>query len=93
MNNYQEAYDKCLNLIKNKKNIVLLGSGGNGKTYLINQLMEKLDNYKIFHEYSYSIVPTILSNNNFITAIYDKNEIKNIDSKLYEIIDMSNIKY
>lgn len=93
MNNYKEAYDKCLNLIDNNKNIVLLGSGGNGKTYLINQLMEQLDNYKIFHEYSNGIVSTILSNNNFITAIHNKNEIKNIDSKLYEIVDMNNIKY
>ena len=55
--------------------------------------MEQLDNYKIFHEYSNRIVSTILSKNNFITAIHNKNEIKNIDSKLYEIVDMNNIKY
>ena len=93
MDNYQEAYDKCIKLIQQKKNIILLGSGNNGKTFLINNIIENLREYHIFHEFDNIILNLINTDKPFITAINTLDTIKHIDSDLYQIIDMNNIHY
>ena len=56
MNDYEEALDVVLSLIKKNENIILYGSGSNGKSYLINQLKENLKQYVVYHEFDINLI-------------------------------------
>lgn len=90
MKEYQEIYNQVNDLIKQKKNIILIGSGNNGKTYLINELRPKLlsEKYSIVHEYNYQKIenPYIIEINNIL-------QINNDKLYPYELIDMNHIVY
>ena len=98
MTSYDEARDIVLSLIKKNENIILYGSGSNGKTYLINQLKENLKQYVVYHEFDIKLInnckplikPLIKP---FITSINSLDEIKSLDKDYYNLVDMNNIRF
>ena len=104
MNSYDEALDAVLSLIKKNENIILYGSGSNGKSYLINQLKENLKQYVVYHEFDINLInkqsikpmvkpmvkPKVYP---FITSINSLDEIKSLNKNNYKLVDMNNIKF
>ena len=89
MDQYQLIHQQVSNLIKENKNIILMGSGNNGKTYLINQIKQDLpEEYTIIYEYNHQEIktPYIIEINNIL-------QINNDKLHKYELIDMNHIVY
>jgi septin family protein len=88
-----DFYNMISESVMRNENIVLLGKGGEGKTTMINQLLNtketpikmNLVNYKIFHEY-HKDIEQITSK--FILSINQLNEIKNLQ-KQYTLINFN----
>ena len=108
MNSYEEAIDTVLTLIKKNENIILYGSGSNGKSYLINQLKENLKQYVVYHEFDINLInkqcikpmvksmvkPTVKPTvYPFITSINSLDEIKSLDKNNYKLVDMNHIRF
>ena len=88
--NYEGILSNVEALVKENKNIVLIGNGNNGKTHLIktiNELLKKFE-YDIFNEYHNQIKKS----NKYILSINSLNEISNLEEN-YVLIDMNNLKY
>lgn len=88
--NYEGILSNVEALVKENKNIVLIGNGNNGKTHLIktiNGLLKKFE-YDIFNEYHNQIKKS----NKYILSINSLNEISNLEEN-YVLIDMNNLKY
>ncbi len=92
MTPFENTLNTCKNLIHNKKNIILLGTGNNGKTYLINTLESEnyLKNYTIFHEFPHN---TNILSNPYITCIHNINDAKNLDPDSFTLINTNHIFY
>ena len=104
MNSYDEALHAVLSLIKKNENIILYGSGSNGKSHLINQLKENLKQYVVYHEFDINLInkqsikPMVKSmvkpiNYPFITSINSLDEIKSLDTNNYKLVDMNHIRF
>ena len=96
MNN-QELYNNAKmtvieHLMSGDKPIVLYGTGGNGKTYLVNEISEIIDtnNYNVIHEILKPIEK--MSNNDLVVAT-DFNNLSDIDKESYNLVDMNNIRF
>lgn len=93
MNSYEEAIDTVLTLIKKNENIILYGSGSNGKSYLINQLKENLKQYVVYHEFDIKLINKQSIVYPFITSINSLDEIKSLDKNNYKLVDMNHIRF
>jgi len=111
--NYNHAKKILVDFLDNPKNefysykIVLIGSGGNGKTSLINELDKKLKehNYSIFQDldiFRSDIVTRFLekpinkdgcNNDEFNKRLYTLNELPECKIVNAFILDMNNIKF
>jgi GTPase SAR1 family protein len=106
--NYNHAKKILVDFLDNPKNefysykIVLIGIGGNGKTYLINELDKKLkeNNYRIFQDldiFRSDIVKGFLEkpiNTEGCTKnLYTLNELPECKIVNAFILDMNNIKF
>ena len=96
MNNqelYNNAKSTVINhLMNGDKPIVLYGTGGNGKTFLINELSE------LISEKKYNIIPEVhekienLNNSDLIVSL-NLSDFVNIDKDSYNLVDMSSIRF
>ena len=105
--NYNHAKSILLKFLSNPKNnfyshkIVLIGSGGNGKSYLINDINDKLRsyNYRIFQDLDSNsdIVKEFLekpiNQEGYCKNLYTLNELPNCKIANAFILDMNNIRY
>ena len=84
MSQFSEYYEEVLQSIKKKENVVLLGPGGSGKSYLINQLSDFLQGYDIYHEFN----PNIFKSNYFVLCVNSNEEIKDLKTsfKLFNLL-------
>ena len=78
-------------LIKENKNIVLIGSGGNGKSYLVNSIANLLNakKYYIFHEYNEAVEKL----NNYVLCINSMSELSRLKKDSYVLIDMNHLAF
>ena len=96
MNN-QELYNKAKiavieHLTNGDKPIVLYGTGGNGKTYLVNEISD------LISEKKYNVIPevnnklTTLNNSDLIVSL-NLSDFDNFDKDNYNLVDMSSIHF
>ena len=96
MNN-QELYNKAKiavieHLTNGDKPIVLYGTGGNGKTYLVNEISD------LISEKKYNVIPEVnnkltkLNNSDLIVSL-NLSDFNNFDKDSYNLVDMSSIRF
>ena len=96
MNN-QELYNNAKiavieHLTNGDKPIVLYGTGGNGKTYLVNEISD------LIQEKKYNVIPEVnnkltkLNNSDLIVSL-NLSDFDNFDKESYNLVDMSSIHF
>ena len=96
MNN-QQLYNKAKiavieHLTNGDKPIVLYGTGGNGKTYLVNEISD------LISEKKYNVIPEVnnkltkLNNSDLIVSL-NLSDFDNFDKDSYNLVDMSSIRF
>ena len=96
MNN-QQLYNKAKiavieHLTNGDKPIVLYGTGGNGKTYLVNEISD------LISEKKYNVIPEVnnkltkLNNSDLILSL-NLSDFDNFDKDSYNLVDMSSIRF
>ena len=106
-NNFYDNYNSCkksvIDNIYKEQNIVLYGSGNNGKTYLVNELNELLLEHEYFMVKELGPNNSIYDWNNFIkknnvkkwiVCINDKNVLEStLSQSFYMFINMNGYKW
>jgi hypothetical protein len=98
IDNYHEQYDNArsnvLNAINNNQNIVLWGSACNGKTHLVNELLNADET--IIDDYDMLLQGDMIkeSNKKFVIECFDINYVlTNLKDDSFVFVNMNEYKY